>query len=103
MTTLFVTAPRDDGEDLARTLVEEDLVACVNLVQCRSFYQWNDELQNDAEVILFIKTTSEAYQPVKDRIVELHPYDVPCIERFEEQDILTTYTQWVEQQVTAVD
>jgi periplasmic divalent cation tolerance protein len=39
MPTLYVTAPPEAAADLARTLVEERLAACVNRVPCTSTYR----------------------------------------------------------------
>ncbi|MFB6129193.1 MAG: divalent-cation tolerance protein CutA [Salinigranum sp.] len=96
MTTAFVTAPPEAAEDLARTLVSERLAACVNRLDCRSVYRWEGEIRDDEEVILLVKTTPERYPAVSDRIEELHPYDVPCVERFEEDDALSAFVSWRE-------
>ena len=95
MPTAYVTAPPDAAEDLARTLVEERLAACVNRVPCESVYRWDGEVHADEEVILFAKTTAERYPDLEARIEELHPYDVPCIERFDETDTLDPFGAWL--------
>ena len=94
MPTVYVTAPRDAADQLARTLVEERLAACVNRFPCRSVYRWEGEVHEDDEEILLVKTTDEGYDALSERIVELHPYDVPCIERFEETDVLAPFEAW---------
>jgi periplasmic divalent cation tolerance protein len=99
MPTLYVTAPEDDAEDLASTLVEERLAACVNRVPCRSTYRWEDEVISEEAAVLFVKTTEAGAGSAVDRIVELHPYDVPCVERFDEDGVLDAYAEWVERAV----
>ena len=94
MPTVYVTAPPETADELARTLVEERLAACVNRVPCRSVYRWEGEVHEDDEEILLVKTTGEGYDALSERIVELHPYDVPCIERFEESDVLASFEGW---------
>ena len=77
--TALVTAP-DSGtaERIARTLVEEGLVACVNLVPgVVSLYRWEGEVQRDQEVLMVLKTTAGRAEAVRARVVEEHPYDVP--------------------------
>ncbi|PSP79648.1 divalent-cation tolerance protein CutA [Halobacteriales archaeon QS_1_68_20] len=101
MPTVYVTAPRDAAEDLARTLVEERLAACVNRVDCRSTYRWDGEIHEDDEEILFVKTTDDAYDSLVERVVDFHPYDVPCVERLDESDVLAEYAQWVDDEVEA--
>ena len=94
MPTAYVTAPPEAAETLARTLVEERLAACVNRVACDSTYRWEGEVVADEETILLCKTTEERYDGLADRVVELHPHDVPCIERFEERDVFGPFAEW---------
>lgn len=96
MPTVYVTAPPEAAEDIARTLVEERLAACVNRVDCRSTYRWEGRIHDDDEQILFVKTTDDAYDRLLDRVVDLHPYDVPCVERLDETDVLGAYADWVD-------
>jgi periplasmic divalent cation tolerance protein len=99
--TAFVTAPPEAAPDLARALVEDRLAACVNRVDCRSTYRWDGEIHDDDEEILLAKTTDEAFPDLVERIEELHPYDVPCVERFDENDVLPAYGEWVADAVDA--
>jgi len=92
MATAYVTAPPDAADDIARTLVKERLAACVNRVPCQSTYRWDGEVHDDEEVVLLAKTTD--YVALEARVVELHPHDVPCIERFDEDDILPAFAEW---------
>lgn len=99
MATLYVTAPPDAAPRLARVLVTERLAACVNRVECRSTYRWDDEVVTEDEEVLLVKTTAEAAEAATDRIEELHPHDVPCVERFDEADVLPEYADWIESSV----
>jgi len=99
MPTAYITAPVDAAADLARTLVQDRLAACVNRVDCDSVYRWEGEVHEDDEVILLAKTTEEAYPALEARVAERHPYDVPCIERFDEDDVLDAFGAWREDAV----
>jgi periplasmic divalent cation tolerance protein len=101
MPTVYITAPPAAADDIARALVEERLAACVNRVACDSVYRWEGEVHTDDEVILLAKTTDERYQTLRDRVVELHPYDVPCVERFEETAVLDAFADWRAESVDA--
>ncbi|WP_331233153.1 divalent-cation tolerance protein CutA [Natronorarus salvus] len=100
MPTVYVTAPRADASALARQLVDDRLAACVNLVPCRSVYRWEGEVVEDEESILLVKTTGERYDELVDRVEELHPHDVPCIERFDERDVLPAFGEWIDAETT---
>lgn len=96
MPTVYITAPSDAASEIAKTLVEERLAACVNRVPCQSVYRWDGEIHDDEEVILLAKTTADTYEQLSTRVLEMHPYDVPCIERFDETDMLDAFANWIE-------
>lgn len=99
MPTVYVTAPRAVAADLAETVVEERLAACVNRIDCQSTYRWDDEVTTDDEAILLIKTTEEGYDRLASRIEACHPYDVPCIERFDEHEFRERFGDWISESV----
>lgn len=95
MPTAYITAPPEVASDLARSLVEERFAACVNRVACDSVYRWEGDIHTEAEEILLAKTTDDRYPELVDRVVELHPDDVPCIERFDQSDLTDAFGEWV--------
>lgn len=95
MATLYVAAPPEAARDLATALVEERYAAAVNRVSCRSTYRWDGELTEEAEELLFVKTTRERGEDAVAFIEERHPYDVPCIEGFDEDAAHGAFAQWV--------
>lgn len=99
MPTAYITAPPDVAEDLARQLVEERLAACVNVVDCDSVYRWDGDVVAEAEAVLLAKTTDERYDDLVDRVAAAHPYDVPCIERFDEASMTEAFGDWVARSV----
>ncbi|MFC6716721.1 divalent-cation tolerance protein CutA [Natrialbaceae archaeon GCM10025810] len=94
MPTVYITAPPEAADDIAETLVEERLAACVNRVPTTSVYRWEGEIHRDEEAILLAKTTDGAVDDLVARLEALHPYDVPCIERFDEVDVLESFAEW---------
>lgn len=99
MPTAYITAPPDAAESLAETLVEERLAACVNALDCHSTYRWEDEVHSDPEVVLLAKTTDERYDDLVARVEELHSYEEPCVERFDESDVRPSFGTWVDESV----
>ncbi|ELY99017.1 CutA1 divalent ion tolerance protein [Natrialba chahannaoensis JCM 10990] len=94
MPTVYITAPPDAADALAETLIDEQLAACVNRLSTTSTYRWEGKIHHDDEAVLFAKTTDDAYDDLVDRVQQEHPYDVPCIERFDEADVLESFAQW---------
>ena len=93
LTTLGADA---DAAALARTLVGEQLAACVNIVpQVRSIYHWEGAMQDDSEALAIIKTTRERYAALAARLVELHPYSVPEVIALPVTDGHAPYLAWL--------
>ena len=71
----------DDAARVARTLVEERLAACVNLIPAvRSLYHWQGEIVDGREVMALMKTRKQDWSALMSRLHELHPYTTPeCI------------------------
>ena len=76
---VLTTLPVDmDAATLARTLVDERLAACVNVLEpMTSVYRWQDAIQQEPERQLVIKTAADRVDALRDRLRALHPYDVP--------------------------
>lgn len=95
--TVLMTAPdMEVAEGLARTVVEEGLAACANLLPgVVSLYRWEGELQRDDEVLLVLKSTAGALERLRARAVALHPYDVPEFLALPVVDGHEPYLGWV--------
>lgn len=76
---VLVTCPHAQAAaTLARTLVEEGLAACGNVLPgLRSIYRWEGETLDEAETLLVLKTTAARFEALRERVVALHPYQVP--------------------------
>lgn len=75
---LTTVSADSDAVELARTLVEQRLVACVNIVAgVTSVYRWKDGVEQDDEQMLVIKTTTDLVEALQARLRELHPYELP--------------------------
>jgi periplasmic divalent cation tolerance protein len=75
LTTIAADA---DGAALARTLVEEQLAACVNLLPAMtSVYRWKGQVEQDREQQVIIKTTTDRLAALETRLRELHAYELP--------------------------
>lgn len=94
MPTVYITAPPEAADNIARALVERRLAACVNQVPCTSTYRWEGEIVVDEEVVLLAKTSETQYPALVDYVASAHPYDVPCIERFSEVDLHAPFAEW---------
>lgn len=81
---------------IAHALVEERLAACVNRVPgMASTYRWQGRIQNDAEVLLLIKTTRERFDALRERLLALSPYEMPELIALDITDGSPAYLQWI--------
>ena len=94
---VFSTFPSEDkAADIARTLVSEQLCACVNLIPpVRSIYRWQNEICDERETLAVIKTTRERFAALRDRLIELHPYEVPEVIALPVEAGHEPYLDWV--------
>ncbi len=94
---VLVTVPdREGATTLARTLVEERLAACVNLLPgVHSIYRWEDEVASADEVLLVLKTRADRVDTLRRRVVSLHPYDLPEFVVLPVEGGLDGYLAWI--------
>jgi periplasmic divalent cation tolerance protein len=86
----------DEALAIARTLVEEKLVACVQIIpRIRSIYRWKGEVCDEEEQMLIMKTRSDLCSTLQNRIRGLHSYEVPEILSFPIAAGLPEYLAWV--------
>ena len=84
------------AERIANALVEERLAACVNrLPGVVSTYRWKGEVRRDGECLLLIKTTSERFDALRERIFALHPYELPEVIAVDVALGLPAYIDWI--------
>ncbi len=97
LVVLVTVGSADDAAGLARTLVEERLAACGNIVdRIRSIYRWEGKIEDEGETLLVLKTRAARFEALKRRIVELHSYDVPEVIALEITDGHKPYLDWID-------
>jgi len=96
---VYVTAPsEEEAVKIGRTLVEERLAGCANIVSgVRSIYRWKGAIEDDQEVLMILKTRRELFEPLKRRVKELHSYTVPEVIGLPLAEGLDDYLKWLEE------
>jgi len=97
MRAILVTAGSEEqAVSIARTLVNERLAACVNIVgPVRSIYRWRDAIEDDREYLLIVKTRAMHYMKVETRVRQLHTYEVPEVLALNADRGSPPYIQWM--------
>src|SRR5262245_54932590 len=98
---ILVTVPNpEEAARLAEALVSEHLAACVNIVSgVQSVYWWEGKVNQDAEIMLIIKTIDERYETLEARIKQLHSYTTPEVIALKIERGSEAYLQWLRQSV----
>jgi periplasmic divalent cation tolerance protein len=97
LVTLYVTCPDNThAEQIAKTLVQERLAACANVLPgITSFYFWEGQLEQETEVALLLKSTASLAELAIARIKALHPAQIPAITVWPIETGFAPYLQWV--------
>lgn len=99
MDVLFVyitIGGRDEALALGRTVVEEGLAACVNVLGAiTSVYRWQGKVEEGDEAVLIVKTTEACYEALAARVLALHPYDLPCLVKLPVAGGNAPYLDWI--------
>ncbi len=93
---LVTTPSADSAAGIARALVGEGLCACGNVVPgIRSIYRWEGEIHDEPEALLVLKAERRLVPALKERLPQLHPYQVPELLVLSVEDGLDPYLAWV--------
>jgi len=106
MRLILCTAPRDKARVIAATLVEERLVACVNIVPLvESIYRWKGNIETGEEAMMLMKTAADRVGALTARIRNLHPYEVPEIVSLDihSDEGNADYLSWIRDCVTPTE
>jgi periplasmic divalent cation tolerance protein len=95
---IVLTTMPDDAraDEVARTLVEERLAACVNVHGAMmSTYRWKRMVERDAERQLVIKTSRDRVAALEARLRLLHPYELPEFVVISVEGGSDAYLRWI--------
>ena len=100
VTIVYVTASdTSEARRIGRTLVEERLAACANIMApMTSIYWWEGKVQEASEAVLILKTTEASLEALVSRVKALHSYDCPCIEAWPVTAGYGPFLDWVAQE-----
>lgn len=96
---VLVTVPsRDVGVEMARSLINNKLAACVNVIEgLRSIYYWEDRVEEGNEALLIIKSRRDRLNDLVRHIKERHPYKVPEIIALPIVGGFDEYLRWIDE------
>lgn len=95
---VLVTGPdRETLVGLGRTLVEERLAACANVVgNVTSVFRWEGAVEEESEAMALLKTSEPRVDALRRRVLELHPYETPEFVSLRVDAGAADYLGWIE-------
>lgn len=79
---------------VGEALLQERLIACINTFPIKSAYWWEGDIVQDNEWVAVVKTRLAHEQLVSSFVETHHPYQTPCILRYEVR-ANDAYYQWI--------
>jgi len=93
---LITVGDKEEANSIARRLVEERLVAGVQIIPIDSVYSWQNEIVEDGEFLLIAKTRKDRFSAVQSAVEDLHSYEVPPIVRIDIEQANQPYLDWID-------
>jgi periplasmic divalent cation tolerance protein len=96
LVALSTVGKPEDAHRIARALVEKGVAACVNILPgVVSVYRWKGQVEQDAELLLVIKTTAARLADLERELRAVHPYEVPELVALPIQAGSEPYLAWL--------
>lgn len=94
---VVMTAPnKQEAANIVRTLLEERLIACANILDSvHSVFWWKGKIEEEEEVLVLMKSQQTLFKKLSERITELHSYDVPEILALPITEGSPLYLEWM--------
>jgi periplasmic divalent cation tolerance protein len=93
----------EEAESLARHLVGAKLAACVNIVSgARSIYRWKDEIEDEVEHLLIIKSRRDLFERLSAELQKIHTYEIPETIAVPVVDGTPRYLAWLDRELEEV-
>lgn len=85
-----------EAEKAGRTIVEQRLAACVNILPGMvSHYWWEGKIERGEEAVMIIKTRASLAERVRDAVKAAHPYTTPAILVIPLESVEESYLGWI--------
>ena len=93
---LMAASSKDEAKQIVRSLLEEKLIACANMIDSvSSVFWWQDKIEEAKEVLVIMKSHQELFKRLSTRVKELHSYDTPEILALSIVDGSIQYLEWM--------
>ena len=93
---IFTTSSEEEATRLGKLLVEQQFVACVNILpKMKSIFRWEGKVSEEEECLMILKTKMPIFKDLKKTIIAQHSYEVPEIIALPIEAGSQTYLSWI--------
>lgn len=85
---------------VANELIQNKIIACVNIIKITSTYSWEGKIENASEYLVIFKTTQTNKKTLKEKIQSTHPYQIPEIAEIDITSMNKSYLKWLAESTT---
>ena len=101
---IVTAANREEAVKIVRSLLEERLIACGNIVgPISSIFWWEGKIDEAREFLVFMKSHENHFERLSERIMEIHSYEVPEIIALPIIKGSPSYLKWLRASLQPVD
>lgn len=87
-----------EAKKVTSHLLSKKLIACANFFPIESSYWWKGEIESSNEIVSLVKTKKERWDEIKEEVKKIHPYETPCIMKFE-VEANEDYESWLTSEI----
>ena len=97
---VYVTTDSEhEAIKLSKLILEKRLAACSNIIDhSKSFYWWNNEINESLEYIIIFKTNSKNEKQLIKKIIKNHSYENPCVISIPIINGNDAFLRWIDQE-----
>jgi periplasmic divalent cation tolerance protein len=96
-TVLFTAPDSESSSKISKKLLKLKLVACANIFPIDSMYWWKGEIVEEKEYAVLLKARTQDFDEIRRAILEDHPYEIPCIVRYDIIEGHAPYLKWIKE------
>jgi len=93
---MVTAANKQEAEKIANDLLESRLIACANILgPVSSHFHWSGRIEQAEEYMLFMKSRSDLFGALAEKVKSLHSYEVPEILALPIEKGSESYLDWL--------
>ena len=86
------------AKEVINILLEQHLISCAQMINIESFYHWKEDINNEKEILVQMKTKKELYKQIEKIILDNHNYEIPQIVSYDIENGYDKYLKWIQQE-----